>query len=61
MKRSNIEFHYQVIKVAEFVTDQHYNAILMIIDRFTKYTYLISFYEDYGAKQLKCVILNRLI
>ena len=33
----------------------------MIIDRLTKYAHLISFCKDYGAEQLKYVILNRLI
>ena len=49
------------MKSQDFVTNQHYNAIFVIINRLTKYTHMISFCENYEAEQLKYVILNRLI
>ena len=33
----------------------------MIVDRFTKYFYIISFIEKYITKLLKIIILNKLI
>ena len=56
-----MNFIIKLLKSQNFVTDQHYDAILMIINRFTKYTHIISFCENYEAEQLKYVILNRLI
>ena len=56
-----LNFIIKLSKSQDSVTDQHYNAIFMIIDRFTKYTHLISFCEEYNSKQLKYIILNRLI
>jgi len=38
-----------------------YNAILVIVDRFTKYAEMIPFRNDYTAVQLGYVILDRLI
>ena len=56
-----LNFIIKLSKSQNSVTDQHYDAIFMIIDRFTKYAHLISFCENYEIKQLKYVILNRLI
>ena len=56
-----LNFIIKLSKSQDFVIDQHYDVIFVIIDRFTKYTHSISFCEDYKAKQLKYVILNRLI
>jgi transposase InsO family protein len=38
-----------------------YNAILVIVDRFTKYAEMIPFRNDYTAVQLGYIILDRLI
>ena len=38
-----------------------YDLILVIIDRFTKYSHLISFKKKNTIKQLRFVMLNRLI
>ena len=56
-----LNFIIKLPKSQNSVTGQHYDAILVIIDRLTKYAHLISFCEDYEAEQLKYVILNRLI
>ena len=56
-----LNFIIKLSKSQNFVIDQHYDAIFIIIDRFTKYTHLILFCEEYDSKQLKYIILNRLI
>jgi hypothetical protein len=43
------------------VTKITYNAILVIIDRFTKYAEMIPFHNKYTAEHLGYVILDRLI
>jgi hypothetical protein len=42
-------------------TGLSYNAILVIVDRFTKYTLMIPFRQDYTAVQLAHVLKDRLI
>ena len=56
-----LNFIIKLLKSQNFITDQHYNAILMIIDHFTKYAHFILFREEYDSKQLKYIIMNRLI
>jgi transposase InsO family protein len=43
------------------VTRTSYNAILVVVDRFTKYAELIPFHKNYSAEQLGYVILDRII
>ncbi len=43
------------------VTKLMYNAILVIVDRLTKYAEIILFRNDYTAEQLRYIILNRLV
>ena len=53
-----------IIKLSELeklVTEVTYDNILMIIDKFIKYSHLISFKESYSADQLEFIVLNRLI
>ena len=38
-----------------------YDAILVMIDRLTKYCHIIFFKEIYNVEQLKYIVLNRLI
>src|SRR5688500_17228614 len=42
-------------------TGNKYDAILVIVDRFTKYAEMVPFRKDYTAKQLGHVILDRLV
>ena len=37
-----------------------YNIILVIVDIFTKYSYIIIFKKKYILKQLKIIVLNTL-
>lgn len=43
------------------ITKKLYDVILIMIDRLTKYSHIISFKETYSAKQLGYIVLNRLI
>ena len=43
------------------VTQEEYDAILVIVDRLTKLSHLIPFKEKYTAEQLGFIILDRLI
>ena len=56
-----LNFIIKLSKSQNLITDQHYNTILVIINRFTKYTHFISFRKEYDSKQLKYIIMNRLI
>ena len=38
-----------------------YKIILLIVNKLTKYSYIISFKEKYIVKQLKTVMFNRFI
>lgn len=43
------------------VTNVRYNAILVIVDRFTKYALFIPFHKNYSAEQLGHIILDKLV
>ena len=40
---------------------EKYDAILVIVDRFTKYCYIILFKEKYIIEKREIIILNKLI
>ena len=42
-------------------TGIRYNSILIVIDKFTKYIYLISYNKKFTAKQTTYVILDKII
>jgi len=48
-------------KSTDLATENRYNSILIIIDKFIKYLYIIACKEKFIAKQLKYIILNQLI
>jgi len=56
-----MDFVTRLPKLVDPTTKQLYNAILVIVDRFTKYAEMILFWNNYTAEQLGFVILNRLI
>jgi len=43
------------------IIEDKYNLILIIINKFIKYLYVIVYKEKFIAKQLKYIILNRFI
>jgi hypothetical protein len=42
-------------------TNENYDSTLVMIDRLTKYSHIISFKETYSAEQLEYIVLDRLI
>ena len=44
-----------------FILKKNYDAILIMIDRLTKYSHIIFFKKKYIAEQLKYIVLNKLI
>ena len=60
-KKIIINFVTKLLKLINFVIKEIYNSILIITDQLIKYFYMILFKKQYNAKQLKFLILNRLI
>ena len=48
-------------KLTNFAIEDKYNLILIIVNKFIKYLYIIICKEKFNAKQLKYIILNCLI
>ena len=61
MKRNNNEFHYEIIVIDELNYKKNYDAILIMIDRLTKYSHIVFFKKKYIAKQFEYIILNKLV
>ena len=51
----------KLLKSEDSATDAKYDSILMIVDKLTKYTYLISYNEKFTAKQIVWIVLDRVI
>ena len=56
-----MDFIIKLPKLKDPLTKEDYDAILIIVDRLTKYSHLIPFKETYTAEQLGFIILDRLI
>ena len=56
-----MNFITKLLKSKKLIEEIIYNSILVMINQLIKYTHIISFKETYFSKQLKYVILNRLI
>ena len=56
-----MNFIIKLFKSRNFVIKKTYDSILMIVNQLIKYIYLISFNETYTTKQLRFVVLNKLI
>jgi hypothetical protein len=50
-----------LFKSTNLATKNRYNLILIIINKFIKYLYIIIYKEKFIVEQLKYIILNRLI
>jgi hypothetical protein len=53
-----MNFVTKLLALRDLVTKVTYNAILVIINRFTKYAKIILFYNKYIAEHLEYVILD---
>ena len=56
-----MNFIIKLLKFKNSIIDVVYDSIFVMINRLIKYLYIISFNEVYIAKQLKFIILNKLI
>jgi hypothetical protein len=50
-----------LLKLINLAIKNKYNSILIIIDELIKYLYIIACKEKFIIKQLKYIVLNRLI
>ena len=56
-----MNFIIKLSKSKNSTNEEAYDAILVMIDRLTKYCHIIPFKKTYNVEQLKYVVLNRLI
>ena len=56
-----IDFIIKLIKLKYPIIKERYNTILVIINRFTKYSYLILFNQKYTVGKLRIIIMNKLV
>ena len=56
-----MNFIIKLSKLKNSTNEKTYDAILVMINRLTKYCHIILFKEIYNVKQLKYVMLNRLV
>ncbi len=56
-----IDFIIKLSKSTDSATEKQYNSILIIVDKLTKYLYIIAFRETFNTEQLKYIVLDRLI
>ena len=56
-----MDFITKLLKSKDLITTEVYDAIIVIVDRLTKYAIMLPFKEKYNAKQLAFLLLDRLI
>ena len=56
-----MDFIVKLLKLKDPIIKEEYDAILVLVDRLTKYSHMILFKEKYTAEQLGFIILDRLI
>ena len=56
-----MDFVIKLLKSTDLVTNLRYNSILVIINRLTKYLHFILYNKTINAKQLSCLVINRLV
>ena len=56
-----MDFIVKLPKSKNITTGVKYDNILVVVDKLTKYAYLIPYNEEFTAKQMICVILDRVI
>ena len=56
-----MDFVTGLLRSTDPATEVKYNAILVIMDRFTKYAEIIPYKKECTADQLGYLILNRLV
>ena len=56
-----MNFIIKLSKSKNSTNEETYDAILVMIDRLTKYCHIVFFKKIYNVEQLKYIVLNRLI
>ena len=56
-----MDFIIKLLELKDLISKDAFDSILVIVNRLTKYFYIILFKEIYIAKQLKYIILNKII
>ncbi len=56
-----INFIIKLLKSTNLAIKNKYNLILIMIDKFIKYLHIITCKKKFTTKQLKYIVLNRLI
>ena len=56
-----MDFITKLLKSKDPTTTEVYDAIMVIVDRLTKYAIMLPFKEKYNAGQLAFLLLDRLI
>ena len=56
-----MNFIIKLLKSKNSSNEKAYDAILVMIDRLTKYCHIVFFKETYNVEQLKYIVLNRFI
>ena len=56
-----MDFITKLPKSKDLTTTEVYDAIMVIVDRLTKYAIMLPFKEKYNAEQLAFLLLDRLI
>ena len=56
-----MDFITKLLKSKDPITIEVYDAIMVIVDKLTKYTIMLPFKEKYNAEQLAFLLLDRLI
>ncbi len=56
-----MNFIIKLPKLTNLATKDKYNSILIIINKFIKYLYIIACKKKFIVKQLKYIVLNRFI
>ena len=60
-KQVTIDFIMKLPKSKDPLTNQPYDAILVMVDRLIKYAHMVLFKKTYNAKQLGYIVLDQLI
>ena len=56
-----MDFIIKLSKSENINTKVKYNSILIVVDKFTKYIYLIFYNKEFNVKQITYVILDKIV
>ncbi len=56
-----MNFIIKLLKSTNLIIENKYDLILIMIDKFIKYLYIIACKEKFTIEQLKYIVLNQLI